>query len=270
MSRLSLSRAWDESKAIFARDGGLLSAVVLALIVLPEIVAGVVSPPAVSTQSVGGQVLTLVMLFISVIGQLSIVRLALGPSTTVGQAIAHGLRRFPATLGAFLLLIVGIGILVIPLLVVLLLAGIVAAPVEGQVPPPSFAGVIVLLVVATIFLAVKFVLAVPVASAEEAGPLAILKRAWTITNGHYWTLFGVEVLLLIFALVLLLTAQFVGGGIAAAVGEIRPFSPPALVLALFMGVAQGAFTVVSLVMLARIYAQLAGRDAAVSVPSSGT
>ena len=46
MSRLSLSRAWEESKEIFSRDGALLSAVALALILLPEIVVGVVSPPA--------------------------------------------------------------------------------------------------------------------------------------------------------------------------------------------------------------------------------
>jgi hypothetical protein len=270
MSRLSLSRAWDESKEIFVRDGGLLTAVALALLVLPEIVAGVVSPPTVVSQSAGGRILALVMAFVGVIGQLAIVRLAIGPSTTVGQAIAHGARRFPATLGALILLVLAMGIIIIPLLVVLLMTGVIAAPVAGQAPPPSFSTALLVILIAALFMAVKFLMTVPVASAEAAGPLTILKRSWKLTSGDYWPLFGVELLLLIAALALLLSAQFVGGGIAAALGQIEPFSVSALVLSAFMGVAQGVFTVLASVMLARIYLQLARGDAEVSVPSSGT
>ena len=269
MSRLSLSNAWDESKAIFARDGALITAVALALFVLPEIIVGVVSPPTIA-QSTGGRLLALVMAFVGVIGQLAVIRLALGPSTTVGQAIAHGFRRFPATLGAVFIMICGIGLILIPVLMVLLMAGLIEMPVQGQPAPPSFATVLLVLVIACLFIAVKFIMTVPVASAEEAGPLAILKRSWRLTSGHYWPLFGVELLLLVAAVVLLLSAQFVGGGLAVAAGEVRPYSLSALVLSAFMGLAQAVFTVLASVMLARIYAQLARGDAAVSVPSSGT
>ena len=269
MSRLSLSRAWDESKAILARDGGLVITVALALLVLPEIVAGVVSPPTV-TQSAGGRLLALIMAFVGIIGQLAIIRLAIGPSTTVGQAIAHGARRFPATLGAVFIMICLIGLIIIPLLIVLLMAGLVEMPVQGQPAPRSFSTVLLLLVVACLFAAVKFIMTVPVSSAEEAGPLAILKRSWKLTAGHYWSLFGVELLLLVAAIVLLLSAQFVGGGIAAAIGQIQPFSVSALILAAFMGLAQAAFTVLASVMLARIYAQLSREAVEVGVPSSGT
>ena len=270
MSQLSLSSAWEESKDIFSRDGALLTAVALALLLLPEIVAGVVSPPTIASQSAGGRLLALSMAFVGVIGQLAIVRLALGPSTTVGQAIAHGARRFPATLGALVILILAIGLVVIPLLIALLMAGIVEMPVQGQRPPESFSTALFLIVIASLFVAVKFIMTVPVASAEKAGPLAILKRSWRLTSGHYWPLFGVELLLLIAALTLLLSAQFVGGALAAAVGDIQPFSVSALVLAAFMGLAQSVFTVLASVMLARIYAQLSGGDAEVSVPNSGT
>jgi hypothetical protein len=270
MSRLSLSRAWEESKAIFARDGGLLTTVALALLVLPQIVAGVVSPPTVTTRSVGGQSLALVAIFVGVIGQLAIIRLALGPSTTVGDSIGHGMRRFPATLGAFVILIIAIGIILVPLLVVLMMAGIVGMPVEGQAPPPSFGMVMLVLLVALLFVGPKFIMTVPVASAEQAGPLAILKRGWNLTGGHYWTLLGVEILLFVAAIVLLLAAQFVGGGVAMAIGELQPFSLSALVLAAFMAAAQAVFAVLATVMLARIYVQLAGGGAEVSVPSSGT
>ena len=271
MSRLSLSKAWEDSKDIFSRDGTLLSAVALALLVLPEIVAGVVSPPMAGSQSAGGRLLALAMTFVGVIGQLAIVRLAIGPSTTVGQAIAHGARRFPATLGALILLICAIALVLIPLLIILLLTGAIAMPVQGQPPPPSFSTVLLVIVIASLFIAVKFIMTVPVASAEEAGPLAILKRSWRLTGGHYWPLFGVELLLLVAAVVLLLSAQFVGGAIAAAVGGgIEAFSVSALVLSAFMGIAQAVFTVLASVMLARIYVQLSRGGAEASVPSSGT
>lgn len=269
MSRLSLSRAWDESKAIFARDGALLSAVALALILLPEVVIGVVSPPTV--MSAAGRLLALAGAFIGVIGQLAIVRLAIGPSTSVGEAIGHGFRRLPATLGAILILVCGIAIVLIPLLIVLMMTGLVEMPVEGQPPPRSFSTVLLLLVVACLFLAVKFIMTVPVSSAENAGPLAIVKRSWKLTEGHYWPLFGVELMLLIAAVVLLLSAQFVGGALATAIGgNIAPFSLSALVLAAFMGIAQAVFTVLATLMLSRIYVQLSGGAAEVSVPSSGT
>ena len=265
MSRLSLSRAWDESKEILARDGGLLTAVALALLVLPEVVVGVISPPSVMSQSATGRLISIVAAFVGVIGQLAIVRLALGPSTTVGQAIAHGARRFPATLGALFILIIAMAIVVIPVLVVLMMTGVIAMPVEGQTPPQSFAMALLCIVVAALFLAVKLIMTVPVASAEQVGPLTILKRSWKLTSGHYWPLFAAEILLMIAALALLLSAQFVGGAIAAALGEIEPFSVSALVLSLFMGAGQAVFTVIASVMLARIYVQLASTgDAAAS------
>ena len=270
MSRLSLSTAWEESKDIFSRDGALLLAVALALLVLPEVVAGVVSPPTIASQSAGGRALALAMAFVAVIGQLAIVRLALGPSTTVGQAIAHGARRFPATLGALIILIFAIACVLLPLLVILLMTGAIEMPVQGQAPPRSFSTVLLLIVIGSLFVAVKFIMTVPVSSAEEAGPLTILKRSWRLTGGHYWPLFGVELLLLVAALVLLLSAQFVGGAIAGAVGTIEPFSVSALVLSAFMGIAQAVFTVLASVMLARIYVQLSRGEAEVSVPSSGT
>ena len=163
------------------------------------------------------------------IGQLAIVRLAIGPSTTVGESIGHGFRRFPATFGALILMVCGIGLVLIPLLIVLMMTGAVEMPVQGQAPPRSFSTMLLVLVIACLFVAVKFIMTFPVSSAEDAGPLTILKRSWTLTRGHYWPLFGVELLLLVAAVVLLLAAQFVGGAIAGALGDIQPFSLSALI-----------------------------------------
>lgn len=270
MPRLSLSIAWEEAKRILGRDGGLLTAVALALLVLPELVAGLASPTIEVEPTAFGRLVSLLAALIGVIGQLAIIRLALGPSTTVGDAIRHGARRFPAVLGAVIIIALAVAVILIPLLAVLIAVGVTSIPGEGQMTP-SFAIAIWAMVIGTLFLAVKFIMTVPVAGAENVGPLAILKRSWRITSGNYWRLFVFEILLIVAALVVLLAAQLVGGTAAHVLaGEVTPFSPAALVLAVFVAVAEAAFTVFASVMLARVYVQLSGgAEAQPSVPTTG-
>src|SRR4051812_26348187 len=95
MTKLSISRAWDDCRDILARESQLIAPVALALFVVPGIVLGVTSPLAQSGQmskGVAGIVIAAVFV-ISLIGQLSIARLALVPQISVGEAIAHGARR---------------------------------------------------------------------------------------------------------------------------------------------------------------------------------
>ena len=44
MAGLSISRAWDETKRIVARDGRLLASVSLALVALPTAITGLIDP----------------------------------------------------------------------------------------------------------------------------------------------------------------------------------------------------------------------------------
>ena len=66
MHKLSISRAWDETKAIFARDGRLLVAVALALVVLPMVVLGLAVPSDPQAQE-GGLVAGLLQLAVALI-----------------------------------------------------------------------------------------------------------------------------------------------------------------------------------------------------------
>ena len=54
----------------------------------------------------------------------------------------------------------------------------------------------------------------PVASAEAAGPIAIIRRSWTLTSGHWWHLFGFLLLFFIGAIVLLLAVSAAAGVVA--------------------------------------------------------
>ena len=271
MAQLSLSRAWDETRAIFARDGGLLIVVALAMLVLPETVVGLITPGGM-TMTLLGRCVWLVGALIGLVGQIALVRLALGPSTTVGQAIGHGARRFLPTVGALLILFACLAIIVVPLMMVLIFAGVMAVPVQGQQPPPSFTFFALLFALVSLALSVKFMMAVPVSTAEQVSPLDIIKRSWRLTNGNYWRLLGFLALLLVAAVFLLTAAQFIGGIAAQLIaGRITPFSLGALILALLQALASATVTALFAVMLARIYLQLTGATTAqASVPSSGT
>ena len=271
-SKLSISRAWDQTRDIFRRDGGLITAVALALIVLPEVVVGIIAPPETGTAepTAAAQMLRLLAGLISLIGQLSIVRLALGPSTTVGAAISHGLRRFPSTFGALVLLVLLMGVVVIPTAAILSIVLGVDLTQLRQAPSGGMALLLVLVTILVLVISVRFTLLTPIGSAEELGPLGIFKRTWQLTAGHFWRLFGLVALLLIAALFLLFTAGVIGGILARLVGgEITAFSVSALIVSLIAGAAQGAFSILASVMLARVYSQVAGRDAEASVPSTG-
>ena len=273
-SKLSISRAWDETRDIFRSDGGLLISVALALIVLPAIVVGIVAPPEPGVQASGAdQILRIASALIAIVGQLALIRLALGPSTTVGDAIGHGTRRFLPTLGAIVILLIIMAVIIIPLMVVLaLLMGIDPSQMgAGAKPGPQVGLLVLIMCLVALAISVRFTLLSPVASAEAIGPLAIIKRSWNLTKGHYWRILGLVVLLLIAAIFLLMTAGVLGGLLARLVSsDVEPFSVAALIVSLVAGVAQGAFSVLASVMLARVYAQLAGSGAEATVPSSGS
>jgi len=106
MSSLSISAAWEESKAILGRDGQLYLSVALALIALPTTINTLVNPGGMTNSTPGwAALLGLVASLIGVAGQLALIRLALGPSVTVGGAIVHGLRRLPVYIASVLIII---------------------------------------------------------------------------------------------------------------------------------------------------------------------
>lgn len=262
MAKLSISRAWDESQRVLAHDGRLLASVGLALVLLPQVVAAVIAPPP----GLSGEqppswvpILSLVVAICGLVGQIAIIRLALGPMTSVGDAILHGVRRFGPGLLALLLfglpLAFGMAILF----------GAVAGPAamnaarSGTVDPAAGRVILVLMVV-ILLISARFLLIMPVTTAESGGPIHILRRSWELGRGHYLRLLGFLVAILVTALIVFIAAQFLGGILARGLfGDAKPLSVSALVIALISGVVQTAFVVVISTLLARIYAQVASR-----------
>lgn len=269
---LSISTAWDETKAMFASDGRLFASVALALIGVPSMISALIEPQGMTLDNQGPlwmDLLLLAFMILALVGQLALVRLALKPSITVGGAIAHGARRMPVYLVTALIIGLGLVALVIPLAIIARLSGV---PIDGSISAmtPALALIMLAIVAIAFFVAVRMLMGTPVASAEQAGPIAIIKRSWTLTRGVWWRLFAFMLLLLIGAVIVLVAiSAVIGTVVALALGPIEPMSASALLVGLFQGLFNAAFTALFAVMLARIYVQLSGRKT-VEAPKSGT
>ncbi len=257
MAKASISRAWEESKAIIARDGKLLMTVALALFVLPGVVSDLFTP-----QTAAGELpklgywtaITAIALLTALVGQLAVIRLAIGSRQTVGETIAHAFRRAPAYLGAT----------VIWILPFALIAGGVAETASGgdRLSSPS---VLILLIAigAMLFFAIRMLMTSAVAGAERAGPIAIIKRSWELTAGNWWVLFGFFVLFVAAALIVLAAVSFVIGLLVKLmIGSLEPLTLGTLIVALVGQVVAAAISVLLMLMLARIYVQLSGEGQA--------
>jgi hypothetical protein len=263
MRALSISAAWEEVRAILIRDGKLYVSVGLALIALPSAINTLVNPNGgmnATTAPPWIVAVTLVASLIALSGQLALIRLALGPSTTVGAAIGHGLKRMPIYLLSLILMVIALFILLIPLGILLASLGMpLTGPAMKVQVTPATSIAFLLYPAVVIFFAVRLILSAPVASAESTGPIAILRRSWALTSGHWWALFGFLALFVVGAIIVLIAVgSAVGVVVRLTLGAMEPMSAAALVFALVEALVSAAISGLFALMLARIYAQLAG------------
>jgi hypothetical protein len=266
MSKLSMSQAWDEARAILHTDGRLFGAVALAMFVLPGLILNVSMPdtPSGELPPAGPWlIVAAVAILISLVGQLATIRLSLEPHVTVGTAIAHGLKRLAPYVVAVLIWIVPVLLIGSALVAILKL--------QGDHPSVPVALALILLTIIGFYLGVRLMLVSAVASAENEGPLRILRRAWDLSGGNWWRLFAFLMLFAIGALCMLWAVQTVFGVLARLMfGELRPLTIGGLIVAIVTQLVSAAVTVIFFVILARIYVQrTGGAHAEVSVPSSG-
>ena len=260
MAKLSISRAWDETRDVLGRDGRLLSTVAIALLALPSTVQNLVTPVTKAGELPPAGpwlIVLLITVLIGLVGQLAIARLALGSQTSVGEAISHGAKRL---LPYFLATVLWVG----PIALLLFYA---AQQMRPPTPSAAMAVLFLVMLILLIVLAVRLIIAVAVASAEPLGPIGILKRSWQLTSGNWWRLFAFLVLFIVAVFCVMVAVGAVIGILAGIVlGPPEPLSVSALVIALITQLAVAAVTVVFLVMLTRIYLQLAARN--VTVPET--
>jgi Membrane domain of glycerophosphoryl diester phosphodiesterase len=121
-----------------------------------------------------------------------------------GEAVRGGLRRYPAVLGIFLVMTV----FFVLLMAVVGLATALAVMAVGDVGALVLIPLLLGFVVVSVWLYIRWALAIPVAVIERVGPLRSLRRSWTLTRTRFWWLLGTLLLVQIVAVLV--------GGIASA------------------------------------------------------
>jgi len=274
MAQLSISRAWDESREVLARDGRSMFIVTLALIMLPVAFLGLVEPEALErtpaeTYSPSGlaTLLQLINGLLALVAQIAIVSIALGLVSSVGDAIRKGGSDLLAVVGSILLIALGVIIFLFVPIVLLVGAGNMppAAGMSGEEAsqwlaalPAGTVPLILALVVAVFAIAMRLSVMVPARVAEGVGPLGMIRRSWALTRGHFWRLLGFFLLFAVAVLVVALVYMLLMGMVGALLfSGAEPMSVGALYVGLVAGLLQAAMTVISSTIVARIYAQLA-------------
>ena len=111
----------------------------------------------------------------------------LGRQITLGQAFRDGLAAAPSVIGAGLLVFFGI----IAFWAVLIVAAVISQ--QALV----VAGVVLLALIGTVYIAASTLVAPVVATVERVGPATALRRSWRLSEGNRWRIIGLELLLLI-------------------------------------------------------------------------
>jgi hypothetical protein len=271
MAKLSISSAWNETAAFVKQHAGTLFLISFGLLALPGILLQVALPHLLGGRLImtpgvrpdPGQIIQALPWFMLLViplallhlwGTLTLNVLALCRETAAGPAFARAGRRILPVLGAGV--IVGIG----AVLVMLPFIGIIAL-----IGRSGHLGMLALLVLVAPFLLLalwsRLIVMNPVGAAEPLGPIAIIKRSWALTAGHFWKLFGFVLLMIVVYLVLAIVVAGIGGILVMLLmGPPLPGTAASIVMALISGLLQAVCLLYFLVLVARIYAQLSGDE----------
>lgn len=256
MSRFSVSRAWDETMGVLRHDSRLIIPIALAFLVLPGVISDTARPQiGDSASNPSGLMLTfmLIVLIAALVGQLAIIWLSISPGANVREAINRGARKVPAVIVSALMLLIPVSLILAPFVLPIL-----ASPTN---PPRGASLALLIAVPLLLILACRFLLASTTGVVEGLGPLAMLKRSWALTRGSTAKLYGMFLLFMLAALIVVMATQFVAGSlIIVALGRPEPWSIAALLTGLVVQLSTAIVSVMVTIMIARVYAQLAGAE----------
>lgn len=264
--KLSIGQAWDEARRVLRVDGKAIFTIAFALVVLPSTIIETASP---TTLRVGPtpwwiSVFGLVTAMLGMVSQLAISRITLGPSTTVGAALGLAFRRLFSLFGALLLA-------VLPFVVLLSLVALSQGQnFDPRAMPPALALPLAAVMLIGVYVLIRLLFLTPLAVDSNLGPVALLRDAWRRSRGTMLKLFLLVLIVMLVALLLVVT---LGGALSAvvilALGAIAPGNLSAVLVALIQQSLAAIVSVMLVVVVSRLYLQVTGGTATVSVPDAG-
>jgi hypothetical protein len=262
--KFSMSEAWRDATAMLTANREVLLIVAGIFFFIPGVMMGLamgdiqalmMADPekaqdvVLSFYADWGWLLALVTIA-TIVGYLTLLALLRDHNRpTVGEALKIGLVGLLPAIGAYIVLVLGLGLFV----------GVLAVAAGAAGNAAIGALVFIVIAVAVIYVMVKVSLSGPVIAVEKIyNPFRILKRSWELTKGNSFRLFLFYLLLLIAYIVI---AAVISGVIAAlllALGTSVATTINAVVSAVISAVVYLVFVAV----LAAVHRQLSGPSAA--------
>jgi len=269
MANLSITTAWEETAGFVKREGRLLFPLGFMLMALPIALLRLLTPITEPGRvpEAGAWLLVLPLALVGLlVGNLAVIDLALSPGKSVRDSLRDALRRLPQALASALLIgfVYLVALILLAMIVAILVpGGMEAAARPGGATDPAAVRanllMVLLLLPVALFIGVRMLVLLPVAAAEKAGPIRMIRRSWSLTGPHFWKLLAFVLLLEILLWVLALAIISVGGIlIILLAGEIRPGSFGSFLMILLLAALITAIAPVVATLIARIYVQLAG------------
>ncbi|HEX4692972.1 hypothetical protein [Sphingomonas sp.] len=272
---VNMGNVWDRTTEFLSDNAAALWPIAALAVFVPQSVAaliggaanGGIAPIVVAATA-------LVCALVSIWGQLAITALAIDPEAGRDRAIAAASANYLRAILAMLVLLVGLALLSLPIGATLAASGIdIGALRRGdQAALSSLSGgaaafvaiyAIALAVVALIVTVRVTLLLYPVVVAEKLG-VGALRRAFMLSNGMAWKMFGVWLLFVIVYLVASAAVKSaIGGVLGLFLGNTQPFGLVAIVVALLSGLVTMAYVLVTASFFAKLYrAATKARDGA--------
>ena len=219
--RFSIFAVWEETLAVLRSEWSLVLPVAFTCFGLPLVAAMLVLPAPVLTElgpkiPSGPWMLILPLVgLLFMIGSMAIAGLALQGGVSVREALERALRRLPAGIGMYLVIV---GLLVVGSLA---MAPIMLIGSAGAGQPGPYSAVAVYL--AFLFLIWIYLRVMPVWTLlyrDQRNPLMAIVAAWQLTRGHTLRLLLARIVLLLTVLLLAFVIVLPTGAIAQLIGTL--------------------------------------------------
>lgn len=193
MKQVSVEQAFVWVQRFAQREWPLLVPVALAFMALPSLLVDLLAPrnmqmPLSSLDGSSMQVavvpllLSIVVMLLSFVGQLTLLALALLPRISVREALGRAIGRAGVLIAAYLIMF---GLVLLAMIVVGVLLRL--SPISAVAQQAFLLG---LTFGIGLFLFVRLAVLGPLIIEKAMGPTAALRHAWALTNRTFWRLLG--------------------------------------------------------------------------------
>lgn len=270
-----MNRTWSHSVALVRANFQLLAVIAGVFVLLPTLLTYFAFPdllrfsdpataPNLDSEKAWSVIagffgVMIVLVLFQLAGQAAMIALLGGRRPTVGEAIGRGLKALPTIIGMILLIFLLMVLATVAVALVIALLGVVLVLIAGKAAATVIAvltyGVVIL---GGLYFWARLCMILPVIVLDAVhGPLAVLKRSWSLTRAVAWRIAGFFVLLGIAYLIVSLVIYLALG----ALGLITlgtPSGGAVLGFSIASGVIGAAVTMLIAAILVSMHRQLAG------------